>query len=109
MQGRQILADNGGLGNAAPDGSLSPPPGVRRAEPVWGLPPPAGEVGRGALRWPAAAGGAPRRAPTLLDLQEQEIDRERARAAIARLRQLRERATPGDGSTVQDLRDEGRR
>ncbi len=66
------------------------------------------EVVREALRWFQTAGD-PRDAPTLLDLQERDIDRDRARTAIARLRGLRERATLGPGLSVADLRDEGRR
>lgn len=107
---RQRLADNGGVSNSTLNVSLSPQlTEFVREKVAGGLYSTASEVVREALRWFAASGGDPRRAPTLLDLQEQEIDRERARAAIDRLRQLRERATPGDGSTVQDLRDEGRR
>jgi putative addiction module CopG family antidote len=43
------------------------------------------------------------------DVQEQPIDRSRARAAIWRLRQLRKGFTIGSGSTAKDLRDDGRR
>lgn len=69
----------------------------------------ASEVVREALRWYQAAGGDPARAPTLLDLQEQAIDRGRARAAVQRLRGLRGRATLGPGIRPADLRDEDRR
>ena len=69
----------------------------------------ASEVVREALRWFAASGGDFRKAPTLLDLQEQDIDRERARAAVARLRELRQRAAVGPDLSAAELRDEGRR
>lgn len=69
----------------------------------------ASEVVREALRWFAACGGDPRRAPTLLDLQEQSLDRDKARDAVARLRELRQRSQLGPDVTVADLRDEDRR
>lgn len=47
--------------------------------------------------------------PTLLDLQEQEIDRGQARTAIQRLRRLRKSTTLGPNLTVENLRDAGRR
>lgn len=68
----------------------------------------ASEVIREALRW-FAAHGATASVPTLLDVQEQQIDRGRARAAIERLRRLRPGTTLGSGLDVKDLRDEGRR
>ena len=69
----------------------------------------ASEVVREALRWFAERSRDADDIPTLLDLQEQSIDRERARAAIQRLRTLREGTTSGPGTTSVDLRDEGRR
>lgn len=70
----------------------------------------ASEVVREALRWYAErTGGAAANAPTLLDLQEQELDRDRAREAITKLRQLRAQTTLGPDLTVQDLRDDARR
>lgn len=70
----------------------------------------ASEVVREALRWYAErAGGSTASAPTLLDLQEQELDRDQAREAITRLRQLRAKTTLGPDLTSQDLRDLGRR
>jgi len=69
----------------------------------------ASEVVREALRWFAACGGDPRRAPTLLDLQEQGLDRDRARTAVARLRELRRRSRLGSDLSVTELRDEDRR
>jgi putative addiction module CopG family antidote len=98
------------MGNATLNISLSPQlTEFVREKVASGMYATASEVVREALRWFAASGGDPRRAPTLLDLQEQAIDRERARAAIARLRELRGRATLGDGTSASDLRDEGRR
>ena len=70
----------------------------------------ASEVVREALRWFAdRQGGARPDAPTLLDVQEQEIDREQARSAVARLRRLRKGTTLGPDLTIADLRDAGRR
>jgi antitoxin ParD1/3/4 len=70
----------------------------------------ASEVVREALRWFAArCANGHGDVPTLHDLQEQEIDRAEARAAIERLRQLRDGTTLGPGLTVRDLRDDGRR
>ena len=70
----------------------------------------ASEVVREALRWFADRnGGAGPDAPTLLDVQEQEIDRAKSRAAVARLRRLRKGITLGPDLTVADLRDAGRR
>ncbi|MFY9341696.1 MAG: type II toxin-antitoxin system ParD family antitoxin [Planctomycetota bacterium] len=70
----------------------------------------ASEVVREALRWFAARSGAAfTEAPTALDLQEREIDRDRARAAIDQLLQLRVGKTLGPDVSVKDLRDEGRR
>ncbi len=69
----------------------------------------ASEVVREALRWFQAAGDEAQRAPTLLDLQEQEIDRARARAAVTHLRDLRARARLGPDLTPNELRDEERR
>ncbi|MBZ0150330.1 MAG: type II toxin-antitoxin system ParD family antitoxin [Planctomycetes bacterium] len=69
----------------------------------------ASEVVREALRWFAERARDADDAPTMLDLQEQSIDRERARAAILRLRALRAGTTLGADVTVKDLRDEGRR
>jgi putative addiction module CopG family antidote len=98
------------MGNSTLNVSLSPQlTEFVREKVASGLYATASEVVREALRWFAASGGDPRRAPTLLDLQEQEIDRERARAAIARLRELRERSSLGGGATITELRDEGRR
>ncbi|MBX3464599.1 MAG: type II toxin-antitoxin system ParD family antitoxin [Planctomycetes bacterium] len=65
----------------------------------------ASEVVREALRWFAAHADH----PTLLDVQEQQIDRVRARAAIDRLRRLRVGTTLGPDLDAEDLRDEGRR
>ena len=68
------------------------------------------EVIREALRWFAAHGAAAFAvAPTLLDVQEQQIDRSRARVAIKRLRSLRKGTTLGPAITAKDLRDDGRR
>jgi Arc/MetJ-type ribon-helix-helix transcriptional regulator len=74
----------------------------------------ASEVVREALRWYAeraggTTGGTTANAPTLLDLQEQELDRDQAREAITRLRQLRAKTTLGPDLSIQDLRDDGRR
>jgi antitoxin ParD1/3/4 len=70
----------------------------------------ASEVVREALRWFAARGAnGLGDIPSMYDLQEQAIDRETARAAIDRLRQLRAGTTLGPGLTVRDLRDDGRR
>lgn len=69
----------------------------------------ASEVVREALRWFAERSRDADDAPTLLDLQEQSIDRERSRAAIQRLRSLRPGTTLGPDVSVTDLRDEGRR
>lgn len=70
----------------------------------------ASEVIREALRWFAAHGAAAySNAPTLLDVQEQQIDRVRARAAIQSLRRLRHGTTLGPDLAAKDLRDEGRR
>jgi putative addiction module CopG family antidote len=66
------------------------------------------EVVREALRWFAArTDGA--EIPTLLDVQEQEIDRKVARSAIKRLRALRKGTKLGRGATLKSLRDDGRR
>ena len=69
----------------------------------------ASEVVREALRWFAERARDADDAPTLLDLQEQSIDRERSRAAIHRLRSLRAGTTLGPDVSVSDLRDEDRR
>jgi len=70
----------------------------------------ASEVVREALRWFADRnGGARPDVPMLLDVQEQEIDREQAQAAVARLRRLRKGITLGPGLSIADLRDSGRR
>lgn len=70
----------------------------------------ASEVVREALRWFAArTAGSSDEAPSLLDLQEREIDRSEVRAAMQRLLQLREGTTLGPGLTWKDLRDDGRR
>lgn len=70
----------------------------------------AAEVVREALRWFAAhGGGAGLEGPTLLDLQEQEIDRTAARTAIERLRSLRKGTRLGRGRSVKSMRDDGRR
>lgn len=70
----------------------------------------ASEVVREALRWfvehTSVAG---RTVPTLLDLQEAEVDRDRARRAVAGLRRLRRGTRLGPGLSVQELRDAGRR
>lgn len=106
----QFLADNGGVGSTTLNVSLSPQLTEFVREKVdSGLYASASEVVREALRWFAASGGDPRRVPSLLDLQEQSIDRDRARAAIARLRRLRQQSLLGRGVSTQDLRDEGRR
>jgi putative addiction module CopG family antidote len=66
------------------------------------------EVVREALRWFAArTDGA--EIPTLLDVQEQEIDRKVVRSAIKRLRALRKGTKLGRGATLKSLRDDGRR
>lgn len=70
----------------------------------------ASEVVREALRWFAArTAGSGAEAPSLLDLQEREIDRAEVREAMQRLLQLREGTTLGPGLTWKDLRDNGRR
>ncbi|MBK8098543.1 MAG: type II toxin-antitoxin system ParD family antitoxin [Planctomycetes bacterium] len=70
----------------------------------------ASEVVREALRWFAEhANQGTDAAPTLLDFQEQRIDRKAARKAIAALRRSRKGATLGPGLTVKALRDLGRR
>ncbi|MEZ6037683.1 MAG: type II toxin-antitoxin system ParD family antitoxin [Planctomycetota bacterium] len=69
----------------------------------------ASEVVCEALRWFAACGGEPHQAPTMPELQEQRLDRENARDAVARLRELRQRSQLGPDVTVADLRDEDRR
>jgi putative addiction module CopG family antidote len=103
------LADNGGMGNTF-NVALSPQLAEFVREKVdSGLYATASEVVREALRWFQAAGADPRQPPTLLELQEQAIDRERARAAVDRLRELRAHATLGPGLRPADLRDEGRR
>jgi putative addiction module CopG family antidote len=70
----------------------------------------ASEVIREALRWFAAHGAAVYTStPTLLDVQEQQIDRARSNAAIKTLRRLRSKTTLGPDLEAKDLRDEGRR
>ena len=70
----------------------------------------ASEVVREALRWFAARLAAEDgETMSLLDVQEQAIDRTEARAAISRLRQLRDGTRLGPGTSVKDLRDDGRR
>ena len=70
----------------------------------------ASEVIREALRWFAAHGSAVYAStPTLLDVQEQQIDRARSAAAIKTLRRLRAKTTLGPDLKAKDLRDEGRR
>ncbi len=68
----------------------------------------ASEVVREALRWFADRTRGAETAPTVLDLQEQEIDRDQARAAIERLRRLRKDTTLA-GLDSKTLRDVGRR
>ena len=67
----------------------------------------ASEVMREALRWFAKAMADD--IPTLVDLQEQRIDRKRARTAVQRLLRMRKGTTLGPGLSVLDLRDVGRR
>lgn len=68
------------------------------------------DVVREALRLLATSGRSPEASvPTLLDMQEQRVDRTRARSAIRALRRLRKGTTLGRRLTVKDLRDEGRR
>lgn len=69
----------------------------------------ASEVVREALRRFVERAHSGEEAPNLLDLQEREIDREQARAAVAQLRELRHGTTLGPGLTSKDLRDAGRR
>lgn len=105
----QELADTGAMGNSTLNISLSPQlTEFVREKVAGGAYATASEVVREALRWFAASGGDPRRAPTLLDVQEQAIDRDLGRAAVARLRELRAQATRGN-ATSQELRDEDRR
>ena len=69
----------------------------------------ASEVVRDALRWFAAHDGAVTAgALTMLDAQEQQIDRGKARAAIQNLRRMRTGSTLGPDLDAKDLRDEGR-
>ena len=70
----------------------------------------ASEVVREALRWFArhdsTAFGA---VPSDLELQEQQIDRDRAHKAVKDLLRLRKGKKLGPGMTTKDLRDAGRR
>ncbi|MCB9878929.1 MAG: hypothetical protein H6835_15140 [Planctomycetes bacterium] len=110
LRARQDLADNDRMAGGTLNISLSSNLAEFVRERVSsGLYANASEVVREALRWHAACSGEPRKAPTLPDSQEQRLDREKARDAVARLRELRRRSQLRPDVTVTDLRDEHRR